>query len=138
MLRSKYARPEDPTYVELVFAYGGKEYTVRRNPEYERAKARGSGTTKQAADGQLTLPDGRVITKLKDVDKSIREIIGLTREQFSQVAMISQGDFRQLLQADTKTRQEIFRDIFHTGFYVTLQRQLQEQASFTWMRQREW
>ena len=129
MLRSKYAREEDPTYVELTFLYDGKVYTVRRNPEYERAKARGTGTTKQAADAQLTCPDGRVITKLKDVDKAIREIIGLNREQFSQVAMISQGDFRKLLQADTKERQKIFRDIFGTGLYVTLQDRLKAKAS---------
>ena len=123
MLRSKYTKAEDPTYVELTFAYNGKEYTVKRNPEYERAKTRGTGTTKQAADAQLTYPDGHVVTKLKDVDKSIREIIGLTREQFSQVAMISQGDFRKLLQADTKERQKIFRDIFGTGLFATLQNQ---------------
>ena len=129
MLRSKYAGAADPTYVELTFAYDGKAYTVRRNPEYERAKARGTGTTKQAADAQLTFPDGSVVTKLKDVDKAIREIIGLTREQFSQVAMISQGDFRRLLQADTKERQKIFRDIFGTGLFVTLQNQLKEKTS---------
>ena len=128
MLRSKYAKAEDPTYVELTFAYDGKEYTVKRNPEYERAKTRGTGTTRQAADAILTYPDGHVVTKLKDVDKSIREIIGLTREQFSQVAMISQGDFRKLLQADTKERQKIFRDIFGTGLFVTLQNQLKEKA----------
>lgn len=128
MLRSKYAKAEDPTYVELSFAYGGKQYHVRRNPEYERAKTRGTGTTKQTADAQLTYPDGHVVTKLKDVDKSIREIIGLTREQFSQVAMISQGDFRKLLQADTKDRQKIFRDIFGTGLFVTLQNRLKEQS----------
>ena len=46
MLRSKYASPETPTFVELTFAYDGKQYTVRRNPEYDRAKARGTGTTK--------------------------------------------------------------------------------------------
>ena len=129
MLRSKYAKAEDPTYVELTFAYDGKEYTVKRNPEYERAKTRGTGTTRQAADAILTYPDGHVVTKLKDVDKSIREIIGLTREQFSQVAMISQGDFRKLLQADTKERQKIFRDIFGTGLFVTLQNQLKDKAS---------
>ena len=124
MLRSKYAKAEDPTFVELTFAYGGETYTVRRNPEYERAKTRGTGTTKQAADAQLTCSDGRVVTKLKEVDKAIRDIIGLTREQFAQVAMISQGDFRKLLQAETKERQKIFRDIFGTGLYVTLQDQL--------------
>ena len=129
MLRSKYAKAADPTYVELTFGYDGKEYTVRRNPEYERAKARGTGTTKQAADAQLTYPDGSVVTKLKDVDKAIRDIIGLNREQFSQVSMISQGDFRRLLQADTKERQKIFRDIFGTGLFVTLQNQLKEKAS---------
>ena len=128
MLRSKYVKPEDPTYVELTFAYDGKEYTVKRNPEYERAKTRGTGTTKQAADASLTYPDGHVVTKLRDVDKSVRDIIGLTREQFSQVAMISQGDFRKLLQADTKERQKIFRDIFGTGLFVTLQNQLKEKA----------
>ena len=129
MLRSKYAKAADPTYVELTFGYDGKEYTVKRNPEYERAKTRGTGTTKQAADAQLTYPDGSVVTKLKDVDKAIRDIIGLTREQFSQVSMISQGDFRRLLQADTKERQKIFRDIFGTGLFVTLQNQLKEKAS---------
>ena len=129
MLRSKYVKPEDPTYVELTFAYDGRTYTVRRNPEYERAKTRGGGTTKQAADAVLTLPDGGVVTKLKDVDKTIHGIIGLTREQFSQVAMISQGDFRRLLQADTKERQKIFRDIFGTGLFVSLQIRLKEQSA---------
>ena len=129
MLRSKYAPADAPTYVELTFAYGGKEYTVKRNPEYERTKTRGTGTTRQSADALLTYPDGRVVTKLKDVDKAVREIIGLTREQFSQVSMISQGDFRRLLQADTKERQKIFRDIFGTGLFVTLQNQLKENAA---------
>ena len=129
MLRSKYARAEDPTFVELTFAYKDKQYTVRRNPEYERAKTRGTGTTRQSADAQLTLPDGSTVTRLKDVDRAICEIIGLTREQFSQVSMISQGDFRRLLQADTKDRQKIFRDIFRTGHFVTLQNRLKEAAS---------
>ena len=129
MLRSKYAKDQDPTYVELVFSYNNKEYTLRRNPEYERAKARGTGTTRQAADAQLTYPDGSVVTKLKDVDKAVRELIGLTREQFSQVAMISQGDFRKLLQAETKDRQKIFRDIFGTGAFLTLQLRLKDKTS---------
>ncbi|MBR6766355.1 MAG: SMC family ATPase, partial [Clostridia bacterium] len=129
MLRSKYARAEDPTCVELTFLHDGKTYTVRRNPEYERAKTRGSGTTRQAADALIIMPDGRVITKLRDVDKAVRDIIGLTREQFSQVSMISQGEFRKLLQADTRERQKIFRDIFGTNLYVTLQNRLKEAAA---------
>ena len=129
MLRSKYAKGEDPTFVELVFAYGEKRYTIRRNPGYERAKKSGTGTTPQLPAAQLTYPDGRVVARQKDVDRAVREIIGLTREQFSQVAMISQGDFRKLLQADTKERQKIFRDIFGTELYVSLQEQLKTKAA---------
>ena len=129
MLRSKYAGDSDPTFVELTFSYGGKVYKVRRNPEYQRAKTRGDGTTKQLAEAELTYPDGHVVTKQKDVDRAVRDIIGLTREQFSQVAMISQGDFRKLLQADTRERQKIFRDIFGTGLYVTLQEQLKAKSA---------
>lgn len=132
MLRSKYARPEAPTGVELTFAYDGKEYTVKRSPEYERAKTRGTGFTRQLPEAQLTYPDGRIVTKQREVDKAIGEIIGLTRKQFSQVSMISQGDFRELLQADTKKRQQIFRDIFGTGYYVTLQNRLKEDANELW------
>ena len=125
MLRSKYAAPETPTFVELTFAYDGKTYTVRRNPEYDRAKARGTGTTKQSADAALTYPAGRTVTKRGEVDKAMRDILGITREQCAQVAMISQGEFRKLLQADTTQRQKIFRDIFGTGRYQQLQVRLQ-------------
>lgn len=128
MLRSKYAKDDAPTYVELTFSYDGKVYTVNRYPKYERAKTRGTGTTTKPAGAELTYPDGRQVTKNGEVDAAIREIIGLTREQFSQIAMISQGDFRKLLQADTKERQEIFRDIFKTDLYVLLQNQLKERT----------
>ena len=128
MLRSKYAKDSDPTFVELTFSYGGEVYKVRRNPEYQRAKTRGDGTTKQLAEAELTYPDSHVVTKQKDVDRAVRDIFGLTREQFAQVAMISQGDFRKLLQADTRERQKIFRDIFGTGLYVTLQEQLKAKS----------
>ena len=129
MLRSKYAALEDPTEVELIFEYDGKEYAIKRNPEYERAKTKGTGTTKKNADAELKYPDGRLVTKTREVDKAVNEIIGLTREQFSQVSMISQGDFRKLLQADTTARQKIFREIFKTGPYLTLQMRLKDEAN---------
>lgn len=129
MLRSKYADPATPTEVELTFAYGGKTYTVRRSPEYERAKARGSGTTLQKADAQLTYPDGRVVTRLREVNAALREILGVDRRQFSQIAMLAQGDFLKLLLADTRERQAIFREIFKTGYYQTFQDKLRAEAS---------
>lgn len=129
MLRSKYAKSEDPTYVKLTFDYGGKQYHIYRKPEYERPKLRGTGTIKEGEKAELTHPNGHVVSNVKEVDKAVRDIIGLTREQFSQVSMISQGDFRRLLQADTRERQKIFRDIFGTGIFLTLQNQLKEKTS---------
>ena len=129
MLRSKYAEEKTPTEVELTFCYAGKIYTVTRNPEYMRPKGRGEGLTKQNADARLVYPDGRVVTKLKDVNAAVKEILGLDRDQFAQVAMIAQGDFLKLLLADTKERQKIFRNIFHTNLYVELQDRLSKQAN---------
>ena len=129
MLRSKYADAGTPTQVELVFAYAGKTYKVRRSPEYERPSKRGDKLVTQKAEAELTLPDGRVMTGLKDVDARVQDILGVTRKQFSQIAMIAQGEFRRLLQANTKERMEIFRGIFKTEGYATLQQQLKNEAS---------
>lgn len=129
MLRSKYASADAPTYVELTFHHKDSTYTVKRIPGYTRAKSRGTGLTAQVATAELLCPDGHSVTKLKDVNQAIRDIIGLNREQFSQIAMISQGDFRKLLQAGTEERQKIFRDIFRTGFYVLLQSKLKDRAA---------
>ena len=129
MLRSKYSRPDTPTYVQLTFENRGQVYTVTRNPDYERPAKRGTGTTKQSANAELILPDGDVITKDKQVTEKIRDIIGVDRDQFSQIAMIAQGDFLRLLLADTKERRKIFRQIFRTGYYRTLQEKLKEKTS---------
>ncbi|MBR4863012.1 MAG: SMC family ATPase [Oscillospiraceae bacterium] len=128
MLRSKYAKDETDTFVELTFSYADKIYTVRRSPDYTRPKKTGEGTRKVSSTAVLTLPDGSIVDRIKDVNTAINDIIHLTREQFAQVSMISQGEFRKLLQADTKERQEIFRGIFKTSIYVSLQLRLQEHA----------
>ena len=99
MLRSKYARSETPTFVELGFRYRGGDYTVRRSPDYERPKARGEGTTWQKAGGEFHRPDGSVVTGTSEVTREVEALLGLTCAQFTQVAMIAQGDFRRLLEA---------------------------------------
>ena len=129
MLRSKYADPDTPTEVSLTFLYNGKIYKVRRNPEYIRPAKRGGGTTVQKADAELTYPDGRVVTKLREVNTAVQEILGVDRDQFSQIAMIAQGDFLRLLLADTRERQAIFRQIFKTSYYRTFQDQLKTASS---------
>jgi len=128
MLRSKYAEPDTDTYVDMSFVYNGKEYNIIRNPEYQRPKKRGDGFTSQKADATLTYPDGRLVTGSPQVTTAIRELTGIDRSQFTQIAMIAQGDFLKLLIASTKERQEIFRQIFQTKNYETLQYRLKNEA----------
>ena len=128
-LRSKYASPDTPTEVELVFENGGKTYRLVRNPAYMRPSKRGEGFTERKAEASLTMPDGSVIARRSDVDKKVCEILGINRVQFMQIAMIAQGDFMRLLNAGTEERQRIFRDIFRTADYRMLQDELRARLS---------
>ena len=124
MLRSKYADSETPTFVELIFQYAGKEYKLTRNPEYTRPTKRGDGTTSEKSDAELIYPDGRIVTKFREVTQAVTELMGIDRNQFTQIAMIAQGDFLKLLLAPTEDRKKIFRQIFKTQRYSELQDKL--------------
>ena len=125
-LRSEYAPLDTPTFVELSFQYREEIYTVKRNPVYMRKALRGEGVTQQNADATLTLPDGKLITGVRNVDVKIEEILGINRSQFCQIAMIAQGDFMKILHQDTAGRGEIFRKIFQTENYKKLQEKIKE------------
>lgn len=129
MFRSKYAEPTTPTFVRLEFEYDGKTYVIERNPVYERPKERGEGTTTQNANATLWLPDGSLVSGLKNVDAGIYDILGIDRVQFSQIAMIAQGDFMKLLFSKTDERQKIFRKIFKTDLFVRLQDALKKDSN---------
>lgn len=135
MFRSKYAAEDVATYVEYTFAYRRKRYTVRRNPEYLRPKGRGTGYTTQKAEAEFIYPDGREpVTKVKEVTRAVTELIGLDRKQFTQIAMIAQGDFQKLLLAGTEERSDIFRQIFNTGIYQSIQTQLKAAEREQWKK----
>lgn len=129
MFRSKYAEAGTPTFVKLEFEYSGKKYVIERNPSYERPKERGEGMTTQNANATLLMPDGTPVAGLKNVDARIYDILGIDRTQFSQIAMIAQGDFMKLLFSKTDERQKIFRKIFKTDLFVKLQETLKRDAN---------
>ncbi|MDE7162626.1 MAG: SMC family ATPase [Clostridia bacterium] len=129
MFRSKYAAEDTPTFVELSFSYCGKTYKIVRNPEYERRKSRGDGVTSEKANAELTMPDGKVIAKVKDVNRAVVDILGIDREQFTQIAMLAQGDFARLLLSPTEDRKKIFQKVFRTHSFQRLQDELKEQVS---------
>lgn len=129
MLRSKYAEATIPTEVTLRFEYASKVYEITRNPSYERPSRKGGGMTVESANATLYIPDEPPVAGLRNVDSKIREILGIDRSQFSQIAMIAQGDFMKLLFAKTDERQKIFRKIFKTDLYLALQNELKSDVN---------
>ena len=132
MFRSKYAKNSTQTFVYLKFKCKEQEYEVKRVPRYERKKERGEGMTKQAESAELVCPNGTMVTKTTEVTKKITEILGIDRGQFTQIAMIAQGDFLKLLLASTEDRIKIFRQIFNTGKYDILQKQINDDYKRLW------
>ena len=126
MFRSKYANNVTDTFVELEFECKQKHYSIKRVPRYERAKVRGEGTTLQNESATLTTEEGRIINKTTEVTREVEAILGVNKEQFTQIAMIAQGDFLKLLLASTEERIGIFRKIFNTEKYEALQRKINE------------
>lgn len=125
-VRSQYCVDGEKTEVELVFEYCGRRYTVNRNPEYSRAKARGEGFTKQTAGASLFMPDGSVIDGPSKVTEAVKNLLGIDRGQFCNIVMIAQGEFRKVLNAGTDERQKLFRKLFNTQPYNKLSEALKE------------
>lgn len=113
-LRSDFAQPDTPTFARLTFAYQGQEYTVWRSPEYTRKRKKGTGETRQKRQATLEGPQGLIASGDRQVTQAIEELLQLTAAQFKQVAMLAQGEFRALLEANSETRGEILRNLFQT------------------------
>lgn len=127
-LRSDFAEPDTPTYVELDFEYRGAVYHIRRNPVYLRPKKRGQGFVSERASAEFVRPDLPTLTKLPEVNAAITELMGVDSSQFRQIAMVAQGKFRDLLLSRTDKRMAILRQLFGTQTYLSFQDDLWRKA----------
>ena len=125
--RSDYAAVEAETYVELFFEHRGREYRIKRAPEYERRKLRGEGTTRQAAYAEFECAEtGELITRIDAVNARVGELTGLSRTQFAQTVMIAQGDFLKILNAKSEERKRLFQKLFDTEVFAGIQQRLKD------------
>lgn len=132
-LQSQFVDYGITPYVELTFTetVGGVEqsYTVHRVPRHIRKAKRGSGITEEKESVSLILPDGTEYAQhKKETDAKLEEIVGLTKNQFMQVAMIAQGEFMELLRADSGKKKEIFRRLFNTELYERIVQELDQRC----------
>ncbi|MGL5256872.1 MAG: SbcC/MukB-like Walker B domain-containing protein [Proteocatella sp.] len=129
-LRSDFAPPDVDTEIELWFSIRDKEYYVKRCPQYERPKLRGEGITKKSAYAEMKyITDNKLITGYNDVSNEIENILGINSAQFKQLVMIPQGEFKKLLNADSREKEIIFRKIFSTETFEKIQKQIVEKAN---------
>ncbi|MBC1456343.1 AAA family ATPase [Listeria newyorkensis] len=130
-LRSHFAKAEDLTEVSLEFLLRDVRYLVRRVPQQEVPKQRGEGITTVTAKAELYELDGDEETLLassvRDVGAKMEEIIQLNVDQFRQILMIPQGEFRELLVAESKEKEAILQRLAHTHFYQLIENQLWQQ-----------
>ncbi|MGN0597102.1 MAG: AAA family ATPase [Ruminiclostridium sp.] len=121
MMYSKYLSDNEPSTVEFVFLYRDKQYKITRTIKP------GKSTVKKSA--AMEMPDGTLIEGASNVTDKCEEILGIKREQFTQIAMIAQGDFLKLIRAKSDERRKIFSDIFNTGNYTSLEERIKADAS---------
>ncbi|MGI6051677.1 MAG: AAA family ATPase [Bilifractor sp.] len=131
-LQSQFIGYETEPFVELTFSVrNGTEkelYTVRRIPRHMRpAKRAGAADQAVKESVSLILPDGTEYPS-KEADRRIVELVGLTKDQYMQVAMIAQGEFMELLRTDSNHKKEIFRKLFHTGIYQDITNELYQRG----------
>ena len=132
-LQSQFAGQDVKPFVELTFEERSGSvpqiYTVRRIPKHVRTKKRGNGLTDEKEEVILLLPDGKEMSgNIKEVNERIREIVGLTKNQFSQVTMIAQGEFMDVLRAGPEDKKKIFRKLFSTEIYSRIVTEMQSRV----------
>lgn len=132
-MRSDHADLSIPTLVEFEFSIGNAQYRVKRWPEQERPRKRGAGTTIELSNAELFAftPEGEpelLTTGWSDVTKKIETLLGFKSEQFRQVVLLPQGDFRKLLTATSSERQEIMQTLFKTDMYRIIEDKLKSKA----------
>jgi len=139
-MRSDHADPGVLTEVIFDFALGAETYRVFRRPEQDRPKKRGSGMTKEPAKATLwkrtdvkgNEDEGAVIAeRWSRVNEEIERLLGFRSDQFRQVIVLPQGQFRKLLSAGSSERQQILEILFQTGIYRQVEEALKYAADQT-------
>lgn len=128
-LRSDFADSSVATSADLTFEHRGKTYRIVRIPAQERQKKRGTGTLLQAEKVIFYPSDAAPIEGAAKVKTAIIDLLKIDYAQFKQITLIAQGEFYDLLNADSATRTGILQTIFMTQGYSRIGREVRERTS---------
>ncbi|CZQ87190.1 SbcC/MukB-like Walker B domain-containing protein [Trichococcus ilyis] len=124
--KSQFAAENAICYVDLTFEYNGKNYRVRRSPA-QTGPGKSGKIINLSADVAF-YHDDTVTTKARDANAEIEQLLSLNYEQFKQIVMLPQGEFKKLLESNSNEKEAIFRNIFGTEILKNFQEQLKEKA----------
>ncbi|MEU6853776.1 AAA family ATPase [Actinacidiphila alni] len=129
-LRSDHAAAATPTEVVLELTVGARRLEITRRPEQPRAKKRGTGTT---MDKAVTLlrehKDGQwqALSKShQEIGEEIKQLVGMSCEQFCQVVLLPQGEFATFLRASAMERAALLGRLFDTRRFKAVENWLRE------------
>ena len=122
--RSEYAKANTQSFVDFYFTHQGKSYHIKRTPQYDRPKLKGEGFITEKESVCFYCENDSPVEGVTEVASIIKDLLHIDEKQFKQIAMIAQGEFWELLNADTKNRTEILRTIFMTGAYRNIEDKL--------------
>src|SRR5690606_32402212 len=128
-LRSQFASENLATEVSLEFSLKGNTYYIWRSPQQAKKKSRGDGVTiiNAKAEFYIVNPSGErklLAANVRDTDEKIKLIIQLDVNQFRQILMIPQGEFRKLLISASKEKEAILQKLFHTELFKQIEENL--------------
>lgn len=134
MMHSDFAAPGEGTRVELVFSHAGRTHRVVRTQDFVKHR---DGTMSLDSPEAEFFEEGRPpLRGATAVTKRIGELLGLDAEQFSQIVMLPQGEFRKFLEAKSDEKAKILSRVFDTSAYRALERLLADAAAELWARRR--
>lgn len=132
-LRSTGASQETPTVVEFEFTLGAERYRFVRTFSERMVKKRSGATElkqESTAECFVWAADGwRLLGTGLEVAQKAKELLGFTYEQFSQVIVLPQGEFRKLLTASSSEKEGILEVLFATGKWKRIAERANERAN---------
>ncbi len=133
MLRSDFASDDTHTSVELEFELRARNFRILRQLGHIKQGNKSATGERyeffEVIDGkEIPCVDRQIVS---EINKKVEELIGLTQDQFNQIVMLPQGEFRKLLTSQTENKEEILRRIFKTEPYKRISERLKEKKSVT-------
>lgn len=125
--KSQFASDDILCFVELEFEIAGKKYFIKRSPAQKGPGK--NGKLKNWSSEVEFHHNGTVTTKINEANKEIQELLSLSYEQFKQIVMLPQGEFKKMLESNSADKEKIFRNIFQTDTIKEFQSILKDQAN---------